>query len=30
MTAHRRDKEILENLELIEEGLSEGLDQNHD
>ena len=30
MTAHRRDKEILENLELKEEGLSEGIDQNHD
>ena len=30
MTAHRRDKEILKNLELKEEGLSEGIDQNHD
>ena len=28
MTAYRRDKEILENLKLEEEGLTEGNDQN--
>ena len=30
MTAHRRDKEILENLKLEEEGLTEVNDQNPD
>jgi len=30
MTAHRRDKEILENLKLEEEGLTEANDQNLD
>ncbi len=30
MTAHRRDKEILENLKLEEEGLIKGNDQNPD